>query len=554
MATIGHMVKNRLSTSLAVFAVCLLTGIPSAYAQSGKVILPLREMTVKQAMNELQRQTDYKVAVDWEDLDPGRKVFFPSHEMEASELLRTGLAGTNFTWEVNGAQIIVTPVTDDGRNAHSTMTIRSSFHNESMTFVPDPWSRTQKPFEGMFNVRKGYWNPDSGGEDSIGMSIVNYRTGSSTLEKEYMDNARALEILRRLLTDKDVIAGLDYIVITSGSSPEGNTSENEKLAVARALAMKSYLMQQYPYLDRDIIYTFSVGEDWSGLHKMVDEDPGTPFRDQVLRVLDAQIGSDAKRAALRSIGSGEAYRYIASNMLPNLRGAAAATLHFKEKEVREIIVETHSVDTVYVEKITEVKVEKERIILRVTELEQHPLFALKTNLLFDAASAINVEVEIPIDRRWSVAGEWVFPWWLYEKEQYALQTGNGNLEVKHWFGDRRRYERLTGWFAGLYGGAGYYDLEWKTRGWQGEFWHAGINGGYAHTFGRSGNWRMEYTLGFGYMDTDYREYVPRMGEDNEWHLMRRNSGRRTWIGPTQAKISLVWMINHGHRKKEGGAK
>ncbi len=107
-------------------------------------------------------------------------------------------------------------------------------------------------------------------------------------------------MLRRLLTDKEILAGLDYIVITSGSSPEGNTAANERLAAARSLAMKSYLMWQYPYLDRDIIYTFSIGEDWSGLRDMVEEDPYTPSRGEVLAVLDAQMGSDAKRAALRS--------------------------------------------------------------------------------------------------------------------------------------------------------------------------------------------------------------------------------------------------------------
>ncbi len=243
---------------------------------------------------------------------------------------------------------------------------------------------------------------------------------------------------------------------------------------------------------------------------------------------------------------------MAANMFPRLRGASAATLHFKEPEIQEVIVETRVVDTVVVEK--QVVVEKERIVIREPELEPHPLFALKTNLLFDALSAVNVEIEIPIGKRWSVAGEWVFPWWLYDKKQYALQVGNGNLEVKYWFGNRDRRAQLTGWFGGLYGGGGYYDLEWRTRGWQGEFWHVGIGGGYAHTVSRNGNWRMEYALGLGYMGTDYREYVPKMGDDDRWHLIRQSKGHRMWIGPTQAKVSLVWMINHGQRKKEGGAR
>ncbi|MFR5958536.1 MAG: DUF3575 domain-containing protein [Bacteroides stercoris] len=42
----------------------------------------------------------------------------------------------------------------------------------------------------------------------------------------------------------------------------------------------------------------------------------------------------------------------------------------------------------------------------------HPLFALKTNLLFDVALIPNFEIEIPIGRHWSVNGEYMFPWWL----------------------------------------------------------------------------------------------------------------------------------------------
>ncbi len=76
MTGIEHKTKQRPLHSLALLVICLLTGIQSLFAQSGKVILPLREMTIKQAMDELQRQTAYKVAVNWDDLDPGRKVFY----------------------------------------------------------------------------------------------------------------------------------------------------------------------------------------------------------------------------------------------------------------------------------------------------------------------------------------------------------------------------------------------------------------------------------------------------------------------------------------------
>ena len=191
----------------------------------------------------------------------------------------------------------------------------------------------------------------------------------------------------------------------------------------------------------------------------------------------------------------------------------------------------------------------------VTErgIVRKPLFAVKTNLLFDAATALNVALEAPVGKRWSVAGECIFPWWLWEKKQYCLQMLSGNLEGRYWFGNRDHRPQMTGWFAGLYAGGGYFDLEWGDRGTQGEFFIAtGLNGGYAHTISKSGKWRMEYSLGAGYLITKYREYTPAFGMDDRWHLIRQKNGHYSWIGPMRAGISLVWMIDRCYQQKGGG--
>ncbi len=179
--------------------------------------------------------------------------------------------------------------------------------------------------------------------------------------------------------------------------------------------------------------------------------------------------------------------------------------------------------------------------------DKKPLFAVKTNLLFDLASAINLEVEVPIGAHWSVLGEGVFPWWVWERkhEQYCFQLLNVNLEGRYWFNRSANNPVTTGWFAGLYAGGGYYDFEWKNKGYQGEFYmSAGLTGGYAHTLSRKGNFRMEYSLGIGYLNTQYREYSSVWGVDEAWHLVHRKSGNYRWFGPTRLKVSLVWMLNY----------
>ena len=204
---------------------------------------------------------------------------------------------------------------------------------------------------------------------------------------------------------------------------------------------------------------------------------------------------------------------------------------------------------------------KKKEVIQV-KAKERPLMALKTNLLFDAATILNIEVEVPINERWSVAGEWIFPWWSFggsskaqkNDERSTLQILNLNLEGKYWLGDRSSKAKMTGWFAGAYVGAGLYDLEYKSDGFQGEFFiMGGLSGGYAHTVNKSGSLRMEYSIGLGYMQTDYRKYDSHYAEDfGEWHKMQRSSGMQAWFGPTKAKVSLVWLFNHKRRK--GGTK
>ncbi len=183
-----------------------------------------------------------------------------------------------------------------------------------------------------------------------------------------------------------------------------------------------------------------------------------------------------------------------------------------------------------------------------------PLFALKTNLLYDAVTVLNAEIEVPIGKRWSIAGEWIFPWWTTcgssynnwqtDSQRNTLQLLQGNLEVKYWFGDRTDRLPLTGWNAALGGGFGLYDFEYKTKGYQGEFYVIyTLSGGYAHTINKRGNLRLEYSLGFGYLQTNYDKYEEHLGIDNQWHTIRTAMGKFSWFGPTKAEVSLVWMLN-----------
>lgn len=175
---------------------------------------------------------------------------------------------------------------------------------------------------------------------------------------------------------------------------------------------------------------------------------------------------------------------------------------------------------------------------------RRPLFAVKTNLLFDAALMPNIELEVPIGKRWSLNGEYMFPWWLINDDRYCLQVLMGGLEVRYRPGRRSGRNVLTGHFLGLYAGGGKYDLQWDKNGYQGEFFiAAGVSYGYAHSIAR--NLRLEYNIGIGMLRTDYRHYHSR---DNHRTLLWQENGEYTWLGPTKLKISLVWLITGKNKK------
>ena len=525
--------------------VCLVFSGYSARAQSGTVTVTETTTTLKQALDEIARQTNYRVTVNWNYLDPGKRVVLPTGEMEITGILTRALDGTGHTWELLGGVMIAikyVPTPGNGRNARSAM-VRDNFSESQMTFIPDPWSRTQRPFDNMVNTRIARMSADPGGRDSMGMAIVNFRVNSTEVERVYMDNAWALDMLDRTFQRRDILSGIDYVVITAGASPEGNASVNERLAADRALAVKAYIMRRFPFLDRDMIYTFSIGEDWSGLKQLVEEDYYTPDRDEVLRLLDSYRTNNQKKAALRSIGGGRAYSYIAQNMLPKLRGGAALTLHYKtspqpEVVVKEKLVETVRTDTVIMERVVEIPLPE--------PLTKSYYMALKNNVIYDAMLLPNLAVEFSLPRRWSIELEGLWSWWGPSGDRHRYhRIQAGGLEVRKWLGHPFQTP-LTGHFLGAYSYFGNWDIRLNDRGFQSPkgTLSVGLTYGYAMPVARRLN--LEFALSIGYMGGEYYKYIYDPNHDRyPW----RSTGRLGWFGPTKAKASLVWLIGSGKNEK-----
>ncbi|MDD3038677.1 DUF3575 domain-containing protein [Bacteroides sp.] len=406
----------------------------------------------------------------------------------------------------------------------------------------------------LFSLVLGCYTGECYGQaDTVSRYVLYFQFDKNVLDSQYMNNSTWLQEFDRIFNDRNIASKIDSVVITASVSPEGAVRYNQELSSRRAKAVEQYLVCKYPYTKQYKILLNSIGEDWAGLQQLVEEDANAPYKEQILKTITSDVDPVIKECQLRQIEGGRVWSYITKHYLRHLRVARTCIVFSPKKGIEKCIEQPFEecvelpIDKVVPEQeITEQRTTAvvEQPIETQVETLTKPLFAFKTNLLFDALLLPNIEVEVPIGNRWSVAGEWIFPWWLSKDNSRALQVQSGNIEGRYWLGRRTNRKQLTGHFVGLYGGGGYYDLENKSSGYQGEFYiAAGVSYGYGLRLSKHFN--MEFSIGIGYLHTKYRHYH---GEQNNTVLMWQNDGRYTWVGPTKAKVSLVWLIGN----KTGG--
>ena len=145
-----------------------------------------------------------------------------------------------------------------------------------------------------------------------------------------------------------------------------------------------------------------------------------------------------------------------------------------------------------------VSVEKDRV-----------LFALKTNLVYDLLTMLNLDVEIPVGKNVSVMWEDVFPWW-HSGNKTCLQHWEMGPELRFWFRGRNAQPdgKLSGWFVGAYGMTSKYDFQITDKiDYQGEYWSAGLSAGWSKILGKG----VFFSRAPGQARTFCRGWVPAHG-------------------------------------------
>ncbi len=408
---------------------------------------------------------------------------------------------------------------------------------------------------------------------------VYFREGYRYVDAAYRNNRYTLDSLQRSISLAQKSGELQSIDVQAFTSPTGVSTFNKVLAERRTDSVASWILQHTPARASQM-RTTSGGIGWELLCRML-ADSDAPYRNEVINIVrniptwtfdDHGRINGGRKQTLMNLRGGSVWRDMSLRFFPDMRSSAlvlvvtvpTSTPPPPQSIYADIIEEDSST---VCRKETLPLLEKDTVAALpvlpsirpvvapfIAETDTFlPRLALKTNLLFDLLAAPNVEVELPLGKRnrWSVMAECWFPWYVWHHNSRAYQILYIGAEARRWLGDRTRHPVLQGFFVGGFMGGGKYDLEWNSKGYQGEFYiAAGATCGYSKYLNR--RLRLETGLGVGYLRTRYRRYH---GKQNDKYLVWQRDGRYSWLGPTKLKVSLVWLWGKTQTKsiyKKGG--
>ncbi|MBJ2184315.1 MAG: DUF3575 domain-containing protein [Muribaculaceae bacterium] len=233
---------------------------------------------------------------------------------------------------------------------------------------------------------------------------IDFKVNLTNFDKTYHSNDSALgQVLARI--DSMVLdprMRVERITVVGTASPEGPYLNNVRLANGRARAFISILRERYSFPDS--IYAIStIPEDWDGMRMMLAADSTIPYGAVVLSFLDrtANIDGDTRERRLKSLDGGAPYASMRHHVLPYLRRASVLV----DYDTRWLCCRIDNPAPAY----TDIRplTSTPSFSLMAVDIPEHAamrqrFFALKTNLLWDAALCANLGFELELWPHWSL--------------------------------------------------------------------------------------------------------------------------------------------------------
>lgn len=376
------------------------------------------------------------------------------------------------------------------------------------------------------------------------------------IDTTYMGNREAFDMLDSYIRDTAIVNHTQIISVISSSSIEGRESYNNALSRRRMRAIESVFRQRYDHISADKWDFSYTAENWVYLRKAVFEDVDVPNKEGVISIIDMKNETlDDRENLLKKLDNGVSWGYILQHILPSSRGSVSM-LFIPQRTLPIAILGANTPVSVSLPVIApSLSVSVPTSGEPATPPTYYrPIISLRTNLLLDVTSTVNLGVEVPVAPRWSLSAEYINPWWDSWENSLTWQIESLYFDVRYWLSKRGSYNTLTGWSVGAYAGSGRYDLQpFKENGVQGEYSDFGVTLSYAHNLGQSKHWLMEYNVGLGYVTTHYRHYYS-VADTQEYGNIKVHN--YPWSEetlklplPTRLGVTLCYLINVASSKR-----
>lgn len=368
---------------------------------------------------------------------------------------------------------------------------------------------------------------------------VHFRWDDPRLDLHYMGNDKAFDRFAEVI-DSIGLHMIDSVVIVSQSSPEGTWRHNQRLSERRAATMRRALDQRHPELG-DRLHVHPDGESWERLREYVASDTQMKQStiEKVLSVIDADISIDTKKWRMEQL---PVYRYLYQTYYPRIRNSVFCIVYYDIP--LQMAPLPAAVDApALVDSIASIS------MVYTSEKPREPVLNVRTNLLYDMGTVLNVGVEYYFrNPHWSLVGHYTFPWWSNDKYYYYLQILDWDIEARYYL-QHSKYH--AGWYVAPYVHWNLYDISVNAElGWQGEGRGCGFTLGHAFRVGDNQRWKVECFFRLGLYQTLYDPYHasdPFNGKyyyDWPWapeNFVPRNH-RLLWMGPTGAGVTVSYDL------------
>lgn len=405
---------------------------------------------------------------------------------------------------------------------------------------------------------------------------VHFRQNKADLDLDYMDNGKSLQHLHRVF-DSLGIENVAAVEIIAQSSPDGGLARNEWLTEHRSQVILEYMNLHFPELS-DRISLNTVTESWENLSMYVAQDPNLTEknRTKILDIIDSPTMSVAtKKSRLKNnLGSqsklGNIYSYLLKYYYPVIRNTGIYVLHTVEPvtafNMPPLVPYVEETSPVLPDTIGPAPAQSEPHVFEEPDStppeRKRPVLAVKTNLPYYGffrkdlgwAPIYNVEAEwYPTENgRWTLLGEYEFPWHMAKDNHECFEILNLQLEARRYF---KKASNHSGHYLSAYAGVNLFDIcfdGYSGHGFQGEGFGGGLGYGYVLPLGKKPDtrWKLEFFIKGGVYVTLYDPYDagnPFQGKYYyEWYdapnlFIRRNMIFR-WLGPTGAGITLSYDL------------